>query len=341
MWDVGQTVYAHSQWEHLFGDAFENLQPDFQTSKAIGNASAVQLGPPTISPIRSISLARSTSPACLLMTNSLVTAAPRSERSVGQHEAPSGVRTVGRVGIASRGVIYLLLAYLTFDIARHGSAPTQTSSTGALQELEARSGGKSLLVVLAIGLGCYAAWRLFDVVTGANGAIRRLSSLAVGIIYGVLCVRAVELVAGYSASGGASSNPVPWVAKIMGWSGGTVMIEVAGAAFVAAGVGLAAWGLLHRYDKNLALERVSRPCQRAIRILGGFGDLARGSLIALFGVYLIDAGVKSDPAQAKSVDQTLRALVYHRFGALAIGVIALGLLAFGVFSFFDARLRRL
>ena len=275
------------------------------------------------------------------MTSSFVTADTRSERFVAEHGARGWVRTVGRIGMASRGVIYLLLAYLAFDVAQHGSAPTQTSSTGALQELEARTGGKLLLVVLAIGLGCYAAWRLFDAFTCANGAMRRVSSLAVGIIYGVLCVRAVELVAGHSASGGASSNPEPWVAKIMGWSGGTAAIEVAGAGLVAAGVGLAAWGLFHRYDKNLALERVSRPWQTAIRILGGFGDLARGSLIALFGVFLIAAAVTSNPAQAKSVDQTLRALVHHPFGAVAIGAIALGLLSFGAFSFFDARLRRL
>jgi uncharacterized membrane protein YidH (DUF202 family) len=275
------------------------------------------------------------------MTSSLVTAGTRSERSVAKDGAPGWVRSVGRIGIASRGVIYLLLAYLAFDIARHGSAPTQTSSTGALQELETRTGGKLLLVILAIGLGCYAAWRLFDVVTGANGAMKRVSSLAVGIIYGILCVRAAELVAGHAASGGASSNPEPWVAKVLGWPGGTVAIEVAGAGLVAAGAGLAAWGLFHRYDKNLALERVSRAWQTAIRILGGFGELARGSLVVLFGVYLIAAGVTSDPAQAKSVDQTLRALVYHPFGAVAIGAIALGLLAFGVFSFFDAHLRRL
>ena len=275
------------------------------------------------------------------MTSSVVTAGTRSQRSIARNGAPGWVRTIGRVGIASRGVVYLLLAYIAFDIARHGSAPTQTSSTGALQELDSRTGGNVLLVVLAIGLGCYAAWRLFDVVTGANGAMKRVSSLAVGIIYGILCVRAAELVAGHAASGGASSNPEPWVAKVMGWSGGTVAIEVAGASLVVAGAGLAAWGLFHRYDKNLALERVSGPWQTVIRILGGLGDLARGSLVALFGVYLIAAGVTSNPAQAKSVDQTLRALVYHPFGAVAIGAIALGLFAFGVFSFFDARLRRL
>src|ERR1700726_860880 len=100
------------------------------------------------------------------MTTSF-TAEPRTA-GIAKPEEAGWLRTVGRIGIASRGVIYLLLAYLAFDIARHGSAPTQTSSTGALQELEARTGGKLLLVILALGLGCYAAWRLFDAVTGAN-----------------------------------------------------------------------------------------------------------------------------------------------------------------------------
>jgi hypothetical protein len=198
-----------------------------------------------------------------------------------------------------------------------------------------------LLVILAIGLGCYAAWRLFDAVTGPSGVIRRISSLGVATIYGALCVRAVELVADHSTSGGASSNPEPWVAKVMGWPDGTFAIEVAGAVLVGAGIALGAWGLVHRYDKNLALERLSGPWRTAVRVLGGFGDLARGSLLALFGVYLIDAAVTSNPSQAKSVDQTLRTLVHHSFGALAIGVIALGLATYGVYSFFDARLRRL
>jgi hypothetical protein len=260
---------------------------------------------------------------------------------VGNQAGRGWVQTAGRVGIASRGIIYLILAYLAFDIARHGNAPTQTSSTGALQELEARTGGKLLLVLLAAGLACYAGWRLFNAVTGPSGLSKRLSSLFVGIIYAALCVRAAELVAGHPSSGGASSNPEPWIAKVMRWSGGTVAIEVAGAILVGAGIGLGAWGLFHHYEKNLALEHLGHPWQTAVKVLGGLGDLARGSLLALVGFYLIEAAVTSNPAQAKSVDQALRALVHHSYGTLAIALIALGLLAFGVFSFFDARLRRL
>ena len=275
------------------------------------------------------------------MTSTYATPEATSERAGAKRPAHVWVHAVGRIGIASRGVIYLLLSYLAFDIARHGSAPTQTSSTGALEELEARTGGKLLLIVLALGLGCYALWRLFDTVTGSSKLLTRVCSLVVAMIYGVLCMRAVDLVAGHSASGGASSNPEPLVAKIMGWSGGSAAIVLAGAALVLAGIGLAVWGFLHHYDKNLALERVSRPWQTSVKVLGGIGDFARGSLIALFGIYLIMAGAKSNPAQAKSVDQTLRDLIHHPFGAVAIGAVALGLLSYGVFSFFDARLRRL
>jgi Domain of Unknown Function (DUF1206) len=274
-----------------------------------------------------------------MTSSSSITAPLRSDGISSQGESRR-LHTVGRIGIASRGVIYLLLAYLAFDIARHGSAPAQTSSTGALQELEARTGGKVLLVILAIGLGCYAAWRLLEAVTGPSGAIRRIASLGAALIYGALCVRAVELVADHATSGGVSSNPEPWVAKVMGWSGGTVAIEVAGAVLVGGGIALGAWGLLHRYAKHLALERLSNPWRKAVKVLGGFGDLARGSLLALFGVYLMEAAVTANPAQAKSVDQTLRTVVHHPFGALAIGTIALGPLSFGIYSFFDARLRR-
>ena len=72
------------------------------------------------------------------MTSSFVTADTRSERLVARARCSWLGAHGGRIGMASRGVIYLLLAYLAFDVARHGSAPTQTSSTGALQELEAR-----------------------------------------------------------------------------------------------------------------------------------------------------------------------------------------------------------
>ena len=263
-----------------------------------------------------------------------------------RHPAPSTkrhgwVQAMGRIGIGSRGVIYFILAYLAFDIARHGRAPAQATSTGALEEVGHRSGGSALLVVLAVGLGCYAIWRLFDAAVGNEGAVKRLGSLAIAIIYCGLLARAIELAAGHQASGGTSANPQPLVVKVLGWPAGREIVGVGGAAFVGAGVGLGLWGLLHRYSKSLALERVSRGWRRMIRTLGALGDIARGFILALVGAYLIGTAASGNSSQAKGVDQALKALVHHPYGALLIGFVALGLLCFGGYSFFDAGLRRL
>src|ERR1700731_1340436 len=116
------------------------------------------------------------------MTMTTVTAAPE------RHLAPSTqargwIRSMGRIGIGSRGVIYLILAYLAFDIARHGNAPAQANSTGALQEVRNRTSGSALVVVLAVGLGSYAVWRLLDAAMSREGIWKRLGSLAIAVIY--------------------------------------------------------------------------------------------------------------------------------------------------------------
>lgn len=248
---------------------------------------------------------------------------------------------MGRIGIGSRGVISLILAYLAFDIARHGNAPAQANSTGALQEVGHRTGGTLLLVLLAIGLGSYAIWRLINAAMARDGVWKRLGSLAVAVIYFGLLARAIQLAAGHSTNGGASVNPEPLVVKVLRWPAGKEIVGAGGAALVVAGVGLALWGLLHRYSKSLALERLSRNWQRTVRTLGSLGDLARGFLLGLVGTYLIGTAASGDPSQAKGVDQALKSLVHHPYGAFLIGAVALGLLCFGLYSFFDARLRRL
>jgi hypothetical protein len=247
---------------------------------------------------------------------------------------------VARIGLAARGVIYLILAYLAFDIARHGRAPTQTSSTGALQELADRRGGTVLLVVLAVGLACYAAWRLFDTVTGRSGVVMRVASLVIAVIYISLCAQAVRLITGHAVSGGASANPQPWVGRVLGWSGGPELVGAAGVVVMAAGVGLALWGIGHKYEKALAMERVGRRTRTLIKVVGAAGDLARGALVFLVGLYLMEAAITSNSERSKSIGEALKTLVHHPFGAAVIGVVALGLLSYGIYSFFEARLRR-
>ncbi len=252
-----------------------------------------------------------------------------------------GIRTAARVGIGARGVIYLVFAYLAFDIAWHGSAPAQADSTGALAEVGRRSGGPVLLAVLAVGLAGYGVWRLVEASAHDQKAVHRVGSLGIAFVYIGLMVRAVQLAAGHVTSGGASADPAPTVVRVMGWPGGTEMVGIVGIGLLASGVALAIWGIAHDYSDSLALERLGRNAQLAVRILGGVGNGSRGFLLALVGGFLLDTAVTDDPARAKGVDQALQALVHHPFGALLLSLVALGLLGFGAYSFAEAGLRRL
>ena len=251
------------------------------------------------------------------------------------------MQIVGRIGIGTRGVIYLILAYLAFDIARHGNAPTQATSTGALEEVGHRSGGSALLILLAVGLGSYAIWRLLEAMIGRQGILKRIGSLVIAVIYCGLFARALELAAGHSTNGGAAANPGPVVEKVMGWPAGKQIVELGGATLIIAGVVLGLWGTFHCYSTSLDLGQVTQGWRSTIRVLGALGDLARGFLLALVGAYLMGTATSDHPSQAKGIDQALKALVGHSYGAILIGFVALGLLCFGLYSFFDARIRRL
>ncbi len=130
-------------------------------------------------------------------------------------------------------------------------------------------------------LGCYAAWRLFDAVTGPRGVVRRIASLGVPpVVYGALWVqgRGTRRRSFDERQGIVQSRTLGRQGS-WGWSGGTVEIEVAGAVLVGGGVALGGMGVFHLYGKHLALERLSPPvAKRRSEVLGEFGDLARGIL---------------------------------------------------------------
>src|ERR1700678_363937 len=98
-------------------------------------------------------------PASGPVTTEAKAAATAAQAEVTRARGTPALRRFARLGLCSRSVIYVLLAYMAADIALTDSSPAQPSGTGALTEIGHQPGGRALLVLLAIGLGGYAAWR--------------------------------------------------------------------------------------------------------------------------------------------------------------------------------------
>ncbi|MCU1490052.1 MAG: putative integral rane protein [Acidimicrobiaceae bacterium] len=251
---------------------------------------------------------------------------------------------VAQVGLSSRGVVYLILAGLAFEIAASGSSSAQANSQGALQEVARQPTGPFLLALLAVGFVAYAAWRAVQVVAGKPGKDHsevwtRIGWAASGILYLILCAEACQLIAG-SSSSSASSHPQPFVANVLKWPAGPELVGLVAVAIAGGGIALAVWGIFHDYRKVLDEHRLGRAFPAA-RVAGAVGDTVRGLLVVLVAVYLFSAAVTDQPSQAKGLDTALQSLVHEPGGPVLLGLAGTGMVAFAGYSFIEALGRRM
>ena len=269
-----------------------------------------------------------------------------SERARSSDARPL-VHLAARVGLFSRAVIYGLLAYFATEIAIHGNSPDQASGTGAITEIAHQPGAPLLLTLLSIGLLAYGLWRMTQAIGSshsgvvAESAAKRIGWGAIGVVYLALFGQAIStLVGSRTSSGGHGSQPAPLVGRVLRWPAGPEVVGFVGVAIVAGGLALLIWACAHKFDKTFETERMSRTTRFAARVSQVFGDVTRGILIALIGIYVLMSAVTDDPSNAKSLGQVLESLARRSYGGTLIGIAALGLLAFAVSSVFEAFYRR-
>jgi hypothetical protein len=109
------------------------------------------------------------------------------------------VARLGRFGLASRGVLYIVLAYLAVRVA-FGRSNTETDQQGALHTIAREPFGEFLLVVLALGFAGYALWQLSKAALGGSA---RAGSDKPG-------KRSVALIKKACRTGAFASRPWPW-----------------------------------------------------------------------------------------------------------------------------------
>lgn len=248
------------------------------------------------------------------------------------------LRALARFGLVARGVVYGIVGVLALELAL-GAGGKTTSQSGAMATLAKGSVGTALLVVLAVGLAAYAAWRLLEGSTGgapdgARSAVHRIGAVGSGIAYAALCVSAVEILAGAHHSSG---SPRPAAAGILAWPGGPAIVAAAGVIVIAAGLYQAYKGLGRKFLQEARTAEMSEHAQHTFTVLGVVGHLARAVTFALVGYGLVSAAQHYSAKRAIGLDGALQKLAHASDGPLLLGLVAAGFVAFGLFSLADAR----
>jgi hypothetical protein len=248
---------------------------------------------------------------------------------------------LARAGLVARGLVYGVIGVLALMLAL-GEGGRATDQQGALKTIADRSFGKTLLVLLAFGLAGYALWRLIRAAVGHGAEQRdsgsdRVAALASGIAYAVLCVTAVKILTDSSTGSG---SPREATAGVLGWSGGTALVALAGAVLIGVAAYQAYKGLAKKFLDDAKTSEMSPGVRSGYTALGVFGHVARALIFALVGYGLIKAAIDYDPREAIGLDGALRQLAHASYGAALLGGVAVGLAGFAVYSIADARYRK-
>jgi Domain of Unknown Function (DUF1206) len=249
-----------------------------------------------------------------------------------------------RAGFVARGLVYGIVGVLAMKLAL-GAGGKTTDQQGALRTVAHEPFGRILLILVAVGLAGYALWRFVHAAVGRGPESRdsgfdRVVALASGCVYGALAVVAVTIVAG-SGGGSSSGTSRRVTAGVLGWPGGTTLVELAGAGFVAVALFQGYRGVSMDFLDDSKTELMSPATRRSIAWIGMVGYLARMVVFALVGIFLIKAAVEFDPRTAVGLDGALAKLTHRSYGPGLLGVVAAGLIAFALYSFSDARYRRI
>jgi len=256
----------------------------------------------------------------------------------------AGAKSLGwlaRAGLVARGVVYLIIGVLALKLAL-GDGGKATNQQGALQTIANQSFGKTLLVLVAIGLAGYALWRLLRAAVGHGAEQRdsgsdRVAALASGIAYGVLCVTAVKILTDSSTGSG---TPKEATGGVLDWSGGTVLIAIAGVILIGVAAYQAYKGLAKKFLEDAKTGEMSPGVKKGYTALGVFGHVARAVIFALIGYGLIKAALDYNPQEAIGLDGALRELADASYGPALLGIVAAGLAGFALYSIADARYRK-
>ena len=251
-------------------------------------------------------------------------------------------RAMARIGMAARGVIFLIIGLLAIQVATTSGGDT-TDQKGALANVSQKPFGEAILVALAIGLAAYSLFRIAQGVFDTDdkgddgkGWVQRATKVASGISYGVLFVSALSILMGSGGGGSGSGSEKQTTAGVLGWPGGQAWVVLAAAVIA----GVAVWniyrGLSKKFMKRLHPPYSMRP---AVETIGRVGMCARGVVFGLIAAFLAKAAIEFDPKEAVGLDGALARLAGQPYGPVLLGTVAVGLVAFALYCFAEARYR--
>lgn len=253
-----------------------------------------------------------------------------------------GFVLAARAGYVAAGLLHVMIGVIALRVATGGSGSADQS--GAVAALAGSPGGTVLLWACFLGCAALAVFLFSEIFFGATQRSdrdrlkHRVKMGGQAVVYGAIgAVFGTYALGGTSDSSGSTQS---LSARLMAHPAGTVLLIVVGLGLVVAGAFFVHRGVTRSFRENLK-RLPPGTAGRAVMWLGRAGYAAKGVALAVLGVLVVVATVRSDPEQSSGLDGALKALQEQPFGAWILGAVALGLICYGAFMVVRARYQRM
>ncbi|HQZ33993.1 MAG TPA: DUF1206 domain-containing protein [Ilumatobacteraceae bacterium] len=275
------------------------------------------------------------------------------QKSLTQLRQHPGLIKFGRLGWFAKGVVYTVAGVLALVVTGKAAGwsqveqtPTaEASPTGALRTIAQATGGALLMWLLAVGMIAYSAWRVVSALlpggTDLMAWVKRIGYLVSAVIYVTFAITAISLARATEADTDGNAKVTSMSADVMAHTGGRIVIGLAGAIAIGAGIYRMAKGVKVDVTDELDLSGLSSQHRLWTKRLGAIGEFGRGLGIALIGFFLLRAAITYDRTEATGLDGALRRLSTHTWGQVIVVAIGLGFVAYGAFCLATFTRRRL
>ena len=253
------------------------------------------------------------------------------------------LQSLARAGFLVKGVLYMVIGALAIQVAfRAGGGFTGTR--GALTAVLGQPFGRTLLLVAAIGLFGYGAWRILQGLFDPDrlghrwlAVFTRVTLVVRGIVHGALGLQALTMYRGLGARSGPSERQL--AAEAFQWPFGDWVVVLAGLGLIAFAVSQVFAAITGRLERNLDVQELRREAGVWAVGVSRFGVAARAVVFALLGWTIVAGGWSRDPGEVGNMASSLRTLAEQpgALGRWLLGVTAAGFVAYGFYEMIHAR----
>ena len=258
----------------------------------------------------------------------------------------AALELLARTGFLVKGVLYMVVGALALQVAaRLGGRVTGTR--GVFTVVLAQPFGHTLLLVAAIGLFGYAAWRIIQGLLdtghrgrGMKGLALRVSYVARGAVHAMVGLQALRL---YRGLGGSRTTERDVAAEAFAWPFGDWLVMLAGLGLIAFAVKQVHSAITGKLERDLNVAGLRRDAGEWAVHVSRFGVAARAVVFALLGWGLAVAGWFRDVSEVGGTATSLRTLAAQpgSLGRWLLAVTAAGFIAYGFYQIIHARYLRI